>query len=212
MLLAFRPPPLLRPCPPAALLLRAPIGPPRPLLAARGFGANHVTINTVILCLAWATCVAFQLFYIAFWLIVLDRVADGMDGAFVLAIRNTDFGGYLDIVCDIVYFSAIPVAFAVAQPENALVPAFLVFRFIGTTSSFLAFAIFAENRNISSETLDKKGFYYLRGLTEGTGTILLLLAMIILLSYFIFMVLRFGFLCRVSTKPTMYAAYRQFND
>ena len=37
MLLAFRPPPLLRPCTAAALLLRAPIGPPRPLLAARGF-------------------------------------------------------------------------------------------------------------------------------------------------------------------------------
>ena len=50
-------------------------------LAARGVTANHVTIVGMLFGLAAALCVAFQLFNIAFWLILLNRVADGVDGA-----------------------------------------------------------------------------------------------------------------------------------
>ena len=123
-----------------------------------------------------AVCVAFQQFDIAFWFILLNRVADGVDGAVARASMSTDFGGYLDIVCDFVFYSAVPFAFAVVQPENALASAFLIFSFIGTASSFLAFAILAEKHGISTEIRGKKTFYYLGGLTEGTETTLLLLA------------------------------------
>ena len=133
------------------------------MLAARGLRANHVTITGVIFGLAGAICVAFQLFHIAFWLIFLDRVADGLNEAVTRASRTTDFGGYLNIVRDFVFYSAISVAFMAAQPENALASTLLVFSFIGTTSTFLAFATFAENRIISTEIRGKKGFYYLGG-------------------------------------------------
>ena len=102
-----------------------------------------------------------------FGLFLLNRVADGLDGAVARASMTTDFGGYLDIVCDFVFYSAIPFAFAVALPENAFASAFLIFSFIGTASSFLAFAILAEKHNISTEIRGKKAFYYLGGLTEG---------------------------------------------
>ena len=136
-------------------------------LAARGVTANHVTIIGVLLGLAAAVSVAFQLFDIAFWLILLNRIADGLDGAVARASMTTDFGGYLDIVCDFVFYSAIPFAFAVALPENSFASAFLIFSFIGTASSFLAFAILAEKHNVSTEIRGKKAFYYLGGLTEG---------------------------------------------
>ena len=181
-------------------------------LAARGVTANHVTIIGVLFGLAAALCVAFQLFDIAFWLIVLNRVADGLDGAVARASMATDFGGYLDIVCDFVFYSAIPFAFAVARQENALASAFLIFSFIGTASSFLAFAILAEKYHISTEIRGKKTFYYLGGLTEGTETIILLLAMVIWPSYFILMAFGFGFLCWVTTITRIYATYRQFSD
>ena len=180
-------------------------------LAACGVKANHVTVIGLLLGLAGAICVAFQLFHIAFSLILLSRVADGLDGAVARASSTTDFGGYLDIVCDFVFYSAIPVAFAAAKPENAMASAFLVFSFIGTTSSFLAFAIFAEKRNISTEIRGKKAFYYLGGLTEGAETILLLLAMVIWPRYFIFMAFGFGLLCWITTITRIYAAYVQFN-
>ena len=180
-------------------------------LAARGVTANHVTIIGVIFGLAAAVCVALQLFDFAFWFILLSRVADGLDGAVARASRATDFGGYLDVVCDFVFYSAIPFAFAAAQPENALASAFLIFSFIGTASSFLAFAIFAEKHNISTEIRGKKAFYYLGGLTEGAETILLLLAMVTWPSYFIFMAFGFGLLCWVTTITRVYAAYSQFS-
>ena len=75
-------------------------------------------------------------------------------------------------------------AFSVAQPENALASAFLIFSFVGTAVSFLAFAILAEKRNISTKIRGKKAFYYLGGLTEGAETILLLLAMVTWPNYF----------------------------
>ena len=181
-------------------------------LAARGVKANHVTIIGVLFGLAAALCVAFQLFDIAFWLILLNRVADGLDGAVARASMATDFGGYLDIVCDFVFYSSIPVAFAAAQPENALASSFLIFSFIGTASSFLAFAILAEKHNISTDIRGKKAFYYLGGLTEGTETILLLLAMVTWPSYFIFTAFGFGLLCWVTTITRIYAAYGQFSD
>ena len=181
-------------------------------LAARGVMANHVTIIGGLFGLAATVSVAFQLFDIAFWLILLNRVADGLDGAVARASMSTDFGGYLDIVCDFVFYSSIPFAFAVALPENSLASAFLIFSFIGTASSFLAFAILAEKHNISTEIRGKKAFYYLGGLTEGSETILLLLAMVIWPSYFIFMAFGFGLLCWVTTITRIYAAYRQFAD
>ena len=179
-------------------------------LATRGVTANHVTIVGVLFGLAAAVCVAFQLFDMAFWLIMLNRVSDGLDGAVARASKATDFGGYLDIVCDFVFYSAIPVAFAAAQPENGLASAFLVFSFIGTASSFLAFAILAEKHNISTEIRGKKAFYFIGGLTEGAETILLLLAMVIWPSYFISMAFGFGLLCWVTTMTRIYAAYSQF--
>ena len=181
-------------------------------LAARGVMANHITIIGVLFGLAASVSVAFQLFDIAFWLILMNRVADGLDGAVARASMTSDFGGYLDIVCDFVFYSAIPFAFAVALPENALASAFLIFSFIGTASSFLAFAILAEKHNISTEIRGKKAFYYLGGLTEGGETILLLLAMVIWPSYFIFMAFGFGLLCWVTTITRIYAAYRQFSN
>ena len=143
---------------------------------------------------------------------MLNRVADGLDGAVARASKATDFGGYLDIVCDFVFYSAIPVAFAAAQPENALASAFLIFSFVGTASSFLAYAILAEKHNISTEIRGKKSFYYIGGLTEGAETILLFLAMVTWPSYFISMAFGFGLLCWVTTVTRIHAAYSQFSD
>ena len=89
--------------------------------------------------------------------------------------RLTDLGGFLDIVLDFIVYAGLVFAFAVADPErNALAAAFLLFAFMGTGSSFLAFAIMAAKRGISSELRGRKSLYYLGGLTEGTETILFL--------------------------------------
>ena len=181
-------------------------------LAVLGITANQVTMVGVAFGLIAAGCVAAGLFYLAFWFVIANRIIDGLDGAVARASRPSDFGGYLDIVSDFIFYSAIPLAFAVARPETALVAAFLIFSFIGTATSFLGFAILAEKHHFTTQISGKKAFYYLGGLTEGTETIVLFLAMLVWPDYFSHMAIIFGILCWVTTGTRIHAAYCQFND
>ena len=181
-------------------------------LVALGMTANQVTMIGAAFGLIAAGCVAAGLFYPALWFVIANRVIDGLDGAVARASRSSDFGGYLDIVSDFIFYSAIPLAFAVARPETALAAAFLIFSFIGTATSFLGFAILAEKHQVTTQIRGKKAFYYLGGLTEGTETILLFLAMLVWPDYFSLMAIVFGILCWVTTGTRIYAAYCQFND
>jgi phosphatidylglycerophosphate synthase len=181
-------------------------------LVALGMTANQVTMIGAAFGLIAAGCVAAGLFFPALWFVIANRVIDGLDGAVARASRSSDFGGYLDIVSDFIFYSAIPLAFAVALPKTALAAAFLIFSFIGTATSFLGFAILAEKHQVTTQIRGKKAFYYLGGLTEGTETILLFLAMLVWPDYFSLMAIVFGILCWVTTGTRIYAAYRQFND
>ena len=181
-------------------------------LVTLGVTANQVTMIGAAFGLIAAGCVAAGLLYPALWFVIANRVIDGLDGAVARASRSSDFGGYLDIISDFIFYSAIPLAFAVARPETALAAAFLIFSFIGTATSFLGFAILAEKHHVTTQIRGKKAFYYLGGLTEGTETILLLLAMLVWPDYFSLMAIIFGILCWVTTSTRIYAAYRQFND
>ena len=181
-------------------------------LVTLGVTANQVTMIGAAFGLIAVGCAAAGLFYPALWFVIANRFIDGLDGAVARASRSSDFGGYLDIVSDFIFYSAIPLAFAVARPETALAAAFLIFSFIGTTTSFLGFAILAEKHQVTTQIRGKKAFYYLGGLTEGTETILLFLAMLVWPDYFRLMAIIFGILCWVTTGTRIYAAYRQFND
>ena len=181
-------------------------------LVTLGVTANQVTMIGAAFGLIAAGFAAAGLFYPALWFVIANRFIDGLDGAVARASRSSDFGGYLDIVCDFIFYSAIPLAFAVARPETALAAAFLIFSFIGTATSFLGFAILAEKHQVTTQIRGKKAFYYLGGLTEGTETILLFLAMLVWPDYFSVMAIIFGILCWVTTGTRIYAAYRQFND
>ena len=103
-------------------------------------------------------------------LFLLNRLADGLDGAVARQTRLTDLGGFLDIVLDFILYSGVVFAFAVRDPaRDALAAAFLIFSFVGTGTSFLAFAIMAAKRGLSSEARGRKSLYYLGGLDRGHG-------------------------------------------
>ena len=181
-------------------------------LVTLGVTANQVTMIGAAFGLIAVGCAAAGLFYPALWFVIANRVIDGLDGAVARASLSSDFGGYIDIVSDFIFYSAIPLAFAVARPETALAAAFLIFSFIGTATSFLGFAILAEKHQVTTQIRGKKAFYYLGGLTEGTETILLFLAILVWPDYFSAMAIIFGILCWVTTGTRIYAAYCQFND
>src|SRR5580698_6194350 len=143
------------------------------LLARMGLSANAITIFGFLIGMgAWAA-LAFQCYTIALILIVANRVADGLDGPLARRLGPTDLGGYLDIVFDFLFYAGVPFFFALGRPAFAIPAAFLVFSFVGTGSSFLAFAAIAAKRQLVSERLGKKAIFFLGGLTEGSETIAL---------------------------------------
>ncbi len=174
--------------------------------------ANAVTWVGFTFGVGAAFAVYFHLFNIALLCVVVNRVLDGLDGAVARLRGPTDYGGYLDIVLDFIFYSAFPFSFILADPiSNGLAGSFLIFSFVGTGGSFLAFAIFAEKRKISTEIRGKKSFYYLGGLTEGAETILLFLCLCLFPNYFSSIAWVFGSLCWITTIVRIRAAKDSFN-
>jgi phosphatidylglycerophosphate synthase len=149
-----------------------------------------------------------QLYSLALVFILINRIFDGLDGA--VARRNgiTSLGGYLDITCDFIFYSAVILGFALADPEkNSLAATFLIFSFIGTGASFLAFAAVAEKHGISSEAHGQKAFYYLEGLAEGAETILFYTIICLFPDNFPVLAVIFGSICWLTVIGRFGSAY-----
>ena len=140
-------------------------------LAQRGISANSVTVGGFLIGLGALPALAFNAPTLALVLVLLNRVADGLDGAIARATEKTDFGAYLDIVLDFIFYAAIALGFAFLDHDNAIVVAVLVTSFIGTGASFLAFAVIAAKRGLDTQARGNKSFFYSGGLAEGTETI-----------------------------------------
>ncbi len=112
--------------------LRKIIDPPLDRLGRRlahlGVTANSVTWTGFFVGMgAWAL-LALESYPLALTCILLNRLADGLDGAVARHGRISDLGGYLDIVLDFLFYSGVAFFFAVGRPEQALPAAFLIFR------------------------------------------------------------------------------------
>ncbi|MNZ71412.1 Inner membrane protein YnjF [compost metagenome] len=141
--------------------------------------------------------------------IVLNRLLDGLDGALARRRGITDAGGFLDIALDFLFYALVPFGFALAAPaENALAAAWLLFAFIGTGSSFLAFAALAAKHDIDNPGYAHKSFYYLGGLTEGTETILLFALCCLFPMHFALFAWIFGALCWLTTTTRIWSGYQ----
>lgn len=179
-------------------------------LARLGVSANAVTLAGFAVGLGAVPALAFQQYELALAAILANRLADGLDGAVARASGLTDLGGFLDIVGDFVFYSAVVFGCALADPANALAAAFLVFSFMGTGSSFLAYAAIAARRGITTEVRGAKSLYYLGGLTEGTETIAVLCAFCLWPACFVPLAYVFGTLCWLTTASRVAAAWRTF--
>ena len=180
------------------------------ILARWGLGANAVTVAGFAVGMAAWGALAARAYALAAALILGNRLADGLDGA--VARRNglTDLGGYLDIVLDFFFYAGVPFFFAVGQPDAALPAAFLIFSFVGTGTSFLAFAALAAKRGLTTQTRGRKSIYYLGGLTEGTETIALFLLICLLPQHFGLFAWVFGSLCWLTTASRVFSAIQFF--
>lgn len=144
-------------------------------------------------------------------MLLLNRIADGIDGAIARRTRLTDLGGYLDITLDFIVYASVVFAFALADPaRNALAAAFLTTSFMAPAATFLAYAVFAAKRGITTEIRGAKSLYYLGGLTEGTETILTLCLMCAFPDWFAVIAVVYGVMCWITGGTRIAAAVGTF--
>jgi phosphatidylglycerophosphate synthase len=177
-------------------------------LVARRVGADAVTLAGFALGVAAALAIALSHFGLGLALLLASRLADGLDGAVARLTQPTDRGAFLDITLDFMFYASIPLAFALADPAaNALAAAVLLTSFVGTGSSFLAFAVLAEKRGLKNLALPGKGLYYLGGLTEATETLLCFAAMCLWPALFAPLAYGFAALCALTWLSRLHAGW-----
>lgn len=179
-------------------------------LAAWGASANALTLLGLVVGVGAGVAIAAHHFGIALALIAANRLLDGLDGAVARARSKSDFGGYLDIFADFVFYAAIPAGFALADPSNALPAALLLASFLLAGISFLGYAVVAERRGLVTSSQGEKSFYYMAGIAEGTETIAVFVIACLKPDWFPTVALVYAGVCVLTGFARVAMGWRQF--
>ena len=172
-----------------------------------GFTADQLTLTAFGLGMASALLIALEHSHFAIIPLLAGRLLDGLDGALARLSLATDRGAFLDISLDFLFYASVPLAFATVDPLAAAV---LLAAFVGTGTSFLAYAIIAEKRGEKSTTYPSKSFYYLGGLTEGTETITCFVLMCLWPQHFALFAYIYAAMCLMTTATRLVAGWQKF--
>lgn len=189
-------------------LLRTPLDRVAKRLKKSGCSPDQISFVGFVVGMGSLPALYLHMYWLALICILLNRIGDGLDGALARMTKTSDAGGFLDIVLDFIFYSSVVLGFAVAAPEkNGLAAAFLLFTFVGTGSSFLAFAIMAEKRGIENVVYPQKGIYYLSGLAEGTETLVCFVMFCLFPSYFPLLAYVFATVCLITMVTRVVGGY-----
>ena len=95
-------------------------------MARRGSSALNVTIGGFVAAVAAIVFITSGFYLTGYVLLLLNRLADGVDGAVARRTEPTPVGEFLDTLLDFVVIAAVPFAFSLAHPASALAGAFLL--------------------------------------------------------------------------------------
>ena len=174
-------------------------------------GADALSVAGLAVGWAAAAAIVWQAPLLGATLILGSRLIDGLDGAVARIHGASDRRGILDISLDFLFYPAIPLAFALADPaRNALAAAVLLAAFVGTGTVVLAFADIAAKRALHSAAYPNKSFYFLGGLTESTETLAFFVAMCMWPALFAPLAYLFAAMCTMTIATRLAWGWRAF--
>lgn len=180
-------------------------------LARRGVSADAISLLGFGIGALAVPALAAGQFGLALGLILANRLLDGLDGAVARISGPTPRGAFLDIALDFMFYALVPLGFALQDPtSNALPAAILIASFVGSGSSFLAFATVAAQTATTAAAFPAKGIYYLGGLTEGFETIAAFVLMCLFPQSFAPLALFFAAACGVTTVLRWHQGWTAF--
>ena len=170
-----------------------------------GVNANYISLLGLSLSFLSFYLILKDLNNIALFVFLLGRILDGVDGIIANKTRITEFGGFIDIVFDLISYSLVPLAFILKDNSNAIFGSILLATFFGTSSAFFGIAIFENNKFIKRNP--EKSFYHVGGFMGGAITIFFLSLMLLFPEKFNFLALIFSVLCILGTIERIFYAY-----
>ena len=170
-----------------------------------GINANYISLFGLSMSFLSFYLILKDLNIIALFVFLLGRILDGVDGIIANKTRITEFGGFIDIVFDLISYSLVPLAFILKDNSNAIFGSILLTTFFGTSSTFFGIAIFENNKFIKRNP--EKSFYHVGGFMGGAITIFFLSLMFLFPEKFNLIALIFSVLCIIGTIERIFYAY-----
>lgn len=139
----------------------------------RHIGPMPITLAALVAGLCSALTAALGLSVLALMLWLSNRVLDGLDGEIARARgESSDFGGYVDMMCDVVIYAAIPLSVAWDRGDPAVTGALLLMMasFYANITSWSYLSALLEKRRSAPGSYETS-VEMPRGLIEGTETI-----------------------------------------
>lgn len=180
-------------------------------IAGPRISANAFTIGGAVLGLGAAYSITQSNFAAALAFVLLNRISDGLDGAIARINGPTEFGGYLDTICDYIFYLSIPLAFGLIATANQVPALLLVASFTLTAVSFLAFAAITARQTSDEGAHGPKAFVYSTGLMEGGETIAFFVLFCLFPASFPTLAIVFAALCLLTVVQRGVLAAKSFS-
>ena len=122
-------------------------------IVGSAFTPNQITVMGFILGIFSSIAIYNRYSGLSVLLFLLNRVFDALDGTVArLTGKQSDFGGYLDIITDFTVYSFIPIAATLADPTDSslkILP-FLISTYFVNAASLFQLSALLEKRNLGA--------------------------------------------------------------
>ena len=182
----------------------------RPLARKVSLSPNTLTAIGLLFGLVAALLCAFGLFRWALYFWIANRLLDGLDGE-VARVRGTqsDLGGYLDILADLLIYAFIPIGLTFSNGLTAawLSLSLMLASFYLNVGSWMYLSSILEKRNAGAASSGEKTSVTMpRGLIEGIETVVFFSLFLLFPQYIIPMFLLFTLLTFVGAFQRVFWA------
>lgn len=168
-----------------------------------GLNANKLTLIGFLFGLVGCFAAAMQIYPLAFLLIILNRLMDGLAASVARQIGVTRLGSYLDMLCDIVFYAAFVFFFSMGQLDGVFAATLLIFAYTVMFACYLLQPVFAPR---DDTLVTPRG-----GLIENAEIVLFMLLCCALPAMFAPFATVFALLCLTTAVLRVAAAVRALN-
>lgn len=147
-------------------------------MIGQSISPNGITLFSFLIGLGSVYFVLTEQLVLALVLWIFNRILDGLDGVVArMSGRQSDFGGYLDILVDFILYALIPFAFTYTYGNNEGSWIFLVVMlsfFYVNSASWMYLSALLEKRKAGSEKRGEQTSVSMpSGIVEGTETVII---------------------------------------